>query len=190
MTIGLAACLDAWLLAGNCRKLNVSTINSPTNSMRVLTLWVQSAWDDLVPRSIFSNWPFRSLGRQPFCLSLSLFRYICLSLLLSQFTLLLLWHFLALSTNTDEQKLNIRQQRWPSLCHTFAGLCSNLRLHWLISLVHTSSTERELTGEITSCGLVRTKTWTIWVLQGTWFETSAVQSGEVSFLWPFRVQQS
>ena len=62
MTPGLAACLDAWLLAGHCRKLNVSTINSPTNSMRVLALWVQSAWVDPVPRSTFGNWPLTILA--------------------------------------------------------------------------------------------------------------------------------
>lgn len=61
MTPGLAACLDAWLLAGHCRKLNVSTINSPTNSMRVLVLWVQSAWVDPVPRSTFGNCPLTIL---------------------------------------------------------------------------------------------------------------------------------
>lgn len=38
MTAGLAGCLVAWLLAGHRRRLNVSTINSSTNSVRVPTL--------------------------------------------------------------------------------------------------------------------------------------------------------
>lgn len=83
MTAGLAACLDSWLLARHWRKLNVSTINSPTNSMRVLMLW-----NDPVPRSTLNNWPFSSLltispflypGRSvslPCCHSLSLTRLL------------------------------------------------------------------------------------------------------------------
>lgn len=74
MTTGLAACLDSWLLARHWTKLNVSTINSPTNSMRLLMLR-----NDLVPCSTLSNWLLSSFltispGRSlflPRCRSLS-----------------------------------------------------------------------------------------------------------------------
>lgn len=79
MTTGLAACLDSWRLARRRAKLNVSTINSSTNSMRVLMLW-----NDLVPRSTLSNWLLSSFltispGTSlflPRCQSLSLARLL------------------------------------------------------------------------------------------------------------------
>lgn len=99
MTAGLAACLDAWLLAGHCRKLNVSTINSSTNSMRVLTLWEQSAWDDLVPRFTFSNRPFSSLVTVSHYLSLPL--ACLLTVRVHRLIVNILWMHAQLQTDTQ-----------------------------------------------------------------------------------------